>query len=600
MAELRLTHDGAAPRNDLFRLTGDDILGRSFQSQIPLPDPFVSSSHARVTATRDGYYLEDLKSVNGTFLNGRMVRRARLSSGDTIKIRNFTLVFIDEERTQVGPSDSSSSSLRLQTATLIATCAPEDLAGAPAVGGPSAPPQRHLQVLYNVSRAAAGSFTVQSLSEAILIELFRSFSQADGAFILTPDAERLDFSVVASRKGAAASDLVPSSTILRHVCETREAVLSACALDDPRFQNAQSVVNSATTSVLCAPAVVEGDLLALIYVATRRPGRAFDKDDLHLIVCLAAVFAVAMRNAKRQEPSQRPLDAASLVAAVLSKPALQSPPSAAPPPPAQAPPAPSPVVAEPALRAPAGFRAKEGTKPEPYTNTGLPLEVIHEKTGIEMVFIPAGEFQMGSPVSTKQRFSDECPAHTVRITSSFYLGKYQVTQQEWKRLMGTDPSRFKGDRNPVERVSWDDCRSFLSKAGDALRLPTEAEWEYACRAGTRTAYSFGDHPAQLGSCAWYDSNSGGTPHPVGEKSPNPWGLSDMHGNVWEWCADWCGEDYYSWSPRDDPHGPASGEYRVLRGGSWSGEPATCRSANRRGYVPALSSSIVGFRIARGL
>ena len=597
MAELRLTYDGGGARNEVFRLTGKDVLGRSPQSQVVLNHPFVSSNHARIVAEEGEYFLEDLKSVNGTLLNGRIVRRARLSSGDTIKIHQFTLVFIDDAQSGGAASDSACSSLRLHTATLIATRPADDLSSGSGVSEVASVEQHRLQVLYSVSRAVVGASTVASLSEAVLKELFKAFSQADGAFVLTPSDGHSGFSVVGSRTGAGASDLVPSNTILRHASETREAVLSACVPDDPRFQSAQSVVSTGTTSVLCAPAVVDGEVLGFIYVATRRLGRAFEKDDLQLIVCVAAVFAVALRNVKLKSAWQEPLDAESLVKEVLSEPAPRESPSTAPPPRMETPPAPS---AASALRAPAGLRANEGAEEEPYTKTGFPLEVIHEQTGIEMVFIPAGEFQMGSAVSARERFSDEGPLHAVRITRPFYVGRCEVTQEEWKRVTGTDRSHFKGERNPVERVSWDDCQSFLSKAGGGLRLPTEAEWEYACRAGQRTTYEFGDDAGQLDSYAWYDRNSGGMTHPVGEKAANAWGLYDMHGNVWEWCADWCGEDYYSWSPRDDPRGPASGEYRALRGGSWSNDPRACRSANRRGYVPALSSSITGFRVCRGV
>ncbi|MFH0962906.1 MAG: ATP-binding protein [Planctomycetota bacterium] len=305
MAGLRLINDGGAPRNELFRLTGNDVLGRSPQSQIPLKHPFVSSSHARITTGEDGYYLEDLKSVNGTFLNGKMVRRARLSPGDTIKIHQFTLVFVDEDQAPAGPPEAPRTSLRMDTATLIATRASDDLSSASGVSDPVGALRRRLQVLYSVSRAAVGGFTVESLSEAILNELFKTFSQADSAFILTPDVGNTGFSIVASRKGAEGADLAPSNTILRHACDTREAILSACALDDSRFQGSQSLVSTATTSVLCAPAAVDGEVLALIYVATRRPGRAFEKDDLQLIVCLAAVFAVALRNAKLHQEALR-------------------------------------------------------------------------------------------------------------------------------------------------------------------------------------------------------------------------------------------------------------------------------------------------------
>jgi len=248
------------------------------------------------------------------------------------------------------------------------------------------------------------------------------------------------------------------------------------------------------------------------------------------------------------------------------------------------------------IRVPPGFSAVSGAKPEHYTNTGWAKEVIHEKTGIEMVFIPAGQFQMGSNAGE----SEEKPVHTVRITRPFYMGKYEVTQGEWRKVMGSNPSYFKGDRNPVERVTWNDCQSFLRKTGNSLRLPTEAQWEYACRAGTTTAYSYGSDSGDLGRYAWHGSNSGSKTHPVGEKLPNGWGVYDMHGNVWEWCADWYDGSYYGKSAKEDPKGPTFGGSRVLRGGSWGFIPLNCRSAFRFRYTPDYAYHRLGFRVIRGL
>jgi formylglycine-generating enzyme required for sulfatase activity len=177
-----------------------------------------------------------------------------------------------------------------------------------------------------------------------------------------------------------------------------------------------------------------------------------------------------------------------------------------------------------------------------------------------------------------------------------------VTQAQWEAVMGSNPSNFKGPDRPVETVSWDDCQAFIKKLnakGDAqYRLPTEAEWEYACRAGTTTAYYFGDDAGRLGDYAWYTGNSGYETHPTGQKKPNIWGLHDMHGNVWEWCQDWW-HDNYQGAPSDDNawESPA-GQFRVLRGASWNFNPRDCRSANRYYSTPHNRYCGVGFRLAR--
>ena len=191
------------------------------------------------------------------------------------------------------------------------------------------------------------------------------------------------------------------------------------------------------------------------------------------------------------------------------------------------------------------------------------------------------------------------------ITKPFYLGKYEVTQEQWEAVMGSNPSNFKGPKNPVEtgqlgRLPGSSSRSSMRRqAGKAGKfvLPTEAQWEYACRAGSTTRYCFGDDEDRLGEYAWYDENSGGKTHPVGEKKPNAWGLYDMHGNVWEWCADWYDGGYYAKSPADDPTGPATGSDRVIRGGGWDGPAGNCRSAYRRQPArPGLDD--LGFRVSR--
>lgn len=250
---------------------------------------------------------------------------------------------------------------------------------------------------------------------------------------------------------------------------------------------------------------------------------------------------------------------------------------------------------------------------------------------LTLVLIPPGEFMMGSPEAERQvaleaataandswaisRISAEAPQHRVKITRPFYLGKYEVTQVQWQAVMGNNPSEFKAPANPVEQVSWDDVQSFLAKlnamgtrrvsAAKAARvaldvkyaLPTEAQWEYACRAGTAAAFHFGDDWTMPGQYGWFRENSGGSTHPVGRKPPNAWGLHDMHGNVWEWCADWFQERYYATSPIDDPPGPASGPTRVSRGGSWHTGALHCRSAYRGTGRLDYRINSLGFRLA---
>ncbi len=194
-------------------------------------------------------------------------------------------------------------------------------------------------------------------------------------------------------------------------------------------------------------------------------------------------------------------------------------------------------------------------------------------------------------------YEDAKPIHEVTIAGPFYLGKYEVTQGEWKAVTGSNPSRFEGDdRLPVENVSWDDCQEFIAKLngrkdGYAYRLPSEAEWEYACRAGTT-----GDYAGELDEMAWYRNNSGNKTHPVGKKKPNAWGLYDMHGNVWEWCQDRYHKNYNG-APTDGTAWEAgSDNERILRGGSWCDSAYYCRSANRLCNSPVVRDNYVGFRL----
>lgn len=199
--------------------------------------------------------------------------------------------------------------------------------------------------------------------------------------------------------------------------------------------------------------------------------------------------------------------------------------------------------------------------------------------------------------------SDEKPSHQVTLTKPYELGVYEMTQEQYEDVMGTNPSKFEGLRNPVEQVSWEDavefCKKLSSLPGErsaerVYRLPTEAEWEYACRTGTFLEYSFGNEAGSLGDYAWYMSNSGSQTHPVGEKRANLWGLYGMHGNVAEWCSDWYG--VYPSSAVTDPAGASSGSLRVLRGGGWGLPAALCRSAFRRRDAPSDRGSHPGFRV----
>ncbi|MCY3018625.1 MAG: formylglycine-generating enzyme family protein [Planctomycetota bacterium] len=200
----------------------------------------------------------------------------------------------------------------------------------------------------------------------------------------------------------------------------------------------------------------------------------------------------------------------------------------------------------------------------------------------------------------RYRSSDdsEKPAHQVTLTTLFCLGKNEVTQEQYQQVTGTNPSHFKGANLPVETVSWYDaqgfCKKVSEKTGQTVRLPTEAEWEFACRAGTTTAYYTGDAGADLGRAAWYGANSGRKTHAVGKKEANAFGLHDMHGNVFEWCQDWF-EAYKPEAAVDRP-GPTDGRLRVSRGGSWFIIPGSCRSAIRGRCYPTCRSGFIGFRV----
>jgi len=225
--------------------------------------------------------------------------------------------------------------------------------------------------------------------------------------------------------------------------------------------------------------------------------------------------------------------------------------------------------------------------------------------GIRFVLIPPGVFLMGSPDREKGRQSGEFE-HSIRITMPFYLGMCEVTQAEYKQVMASNPSEFKEyPTNPVERVSWEEAVDFCRRLPQAskdhadfllYRLPTEAEWEYACRAGTENIWYGTDDLEELKGNAWFSDNALGTTHPVRQKRANAWGLYDMHGNVAEWCQDWWSSDYYRSSPPDDPPGPTADRYRVIRGGSWADDAIYCRSAYREMRTPNSRLNQRGFRV----
>ena len=216
---------------------------------------------------------------------------------------------------------------------------------------------------------------------------------------------------------------------------------------------------------------------------------------------------------------------------------------------------------------------------------------------MELVLIRPGSFDMGS----EKGWANEKPVHRVTIKKPFYIGMHQVTQEQWQAIMGANPSRSKHLKKPVEHVSWNACQDFVRKlserAGRKFVLPSEAEWEYACRAGSTTEYCFGDGEAGLGEYAWYGDNSNDMTHPVGQKKPNKWGLFDMHGNVWEWCEDaW--HDSYGGAPTDGSAWVERGDrgHRVVRGGAWVTPPANGRSATRGTGVSANEDNASGCRV----
>jgi formylglycine-generating enzyme required for sulfatase activity len=270
------------------------------------------------------------------------------------------------------------------------------------------------------------------------------------------------------------------------------------------------------------------------------------------------------------------------------------------------------------------FLGKEGNAPESDSGQEAPWPPpptpdLTNSIGMTFVRIPPGTFLMGSPDSDEWAWGNEKPQHQVTISKPFLLANHPVTQGQYRAVTGQSPSHFKGsDDLPVECVSWNDAIAFCNMlsereglkpyyrsdageplGGDGYRLPTEAEWEYACRAGTKTRYSFGDNAARLGEYAWYRDNSDGQSHPVGQKKPNDFGLYDIHGNVWEWCLDSYKAKFYRHPQVPDPWCSSGASVRVIRGGSWSVIPRGARSAFRNGGTPDARDFNLGFRLARG-
>jgi len=244
---------------------------------------------------------------------------------------------------------------------------------------------------------------------------------------------------------------------------------------------------------------------------------------------------------------------------------------------------------------------KEGDVGGLMMKVGFGVEANTNSIGMRFIAVQPGSFIMGSPKG--EGGPDEYPHHRVGITRSFLIGVTEVTQAQWRAVMATNPSIFEGSDLPVDSVSWNEVQEFIrrlnAKEGTGkYRLPTEAEWEYACRAGGRGKWTFGNDEDRLKDYAWYEANAGGQTHPVGGKKPNAWGLCDVHGNVWEWCQDWYQHDYYKESPSRDPQGSQKGLKRMIRGGSRNSTSSTSRCAFRDCISPGGSNGYVGFRLAR--
>jgi formylglycine-generating enzyme required for sulfatase activity len=315
------------------------------------------------------------------------------------------------------------------------------------------------------------------------------------------------------------------------------------------------------------------------------------------------------------EPQTKPHEEVAEPASPRDKPTLAQPPAAKPP--SEEPKAEPPKTPTPPALAIAPFDGSEAKQHQGAWAKHLGVQIeITNSIGMKLVLIPAGEFLMGSPNSDNEADSDERPQHRVRIMRPFYLGSCEVTQAEYEKVTGGNPSHFKasGEKAPVDSVSFLDAREFCRKlaalpgeqaTGGQYRLPTEAEWEYACRAGSPMRYCGGDAAKWLNDYAWHSGNSEAKTHPVGQKKPNAWGLHDVHGNVNEWCADWYYNGYYrqcqfATDLALDPPGAGFGlnQLRAYRGGGFASRARLCRAANRECFAPDTRNRIMGIRVAR--
>jgi len=331
---------------------------------------------------------------------------------------------------------------------------------------------------------------------------------------------------------------------------------------------------------------LEGMPLTVLWCQNTRVGdlSALNGSPLQELRCDAAVAAqnvAILRGLKALAKINDTPAAAFLMRASINNPGLASSPVA--------PRSSTPAITKPAVA--------------PSSTVGVGANQLKEMTielgdGVKMEFIliPDGSFRMGSD----KYQGDEKPVHNVTIIKPFHIGKYEVTQEQWENVMGNNPSRFRGAKNPVNNVSWDDCQKFTAKLNDKMRgqtfrLPSEAEWEYACRAGSRTDYCYGDATEKLGDYAWFKDNNEKKAHPVGQKKPNAWGLYDMHGNVLEWCQD-AYHSTYKGAPTGGRAWLAGESQRIVRGGSLYQNATEVRSSTRRQYKPAIQDGSIGLRV----